>query len=539
VAVLALVLPVSGLAASAGSTSGKDQGSGSALVPQALLDQAKANPSQLFNVVVTGQKGRSSATIANDVNSGRSDGQGKLKRQFRSINGVSASLSGADLLKLADNSHVRSIVPDQKLGLLDYQNDEMWRTSTGVSSLWSHPATVCAVNALGVQIDPLCKAVAAFVAPQAPAIAVVDSGIDPNHAADFGSRILARADMVGDGKSGDPVGHGTMVAGVAAGANSSYPGVAQNAPLLDVRVADSSGQASTSTIIAGLDWILANKSQYNIRVVNMSLGSTSAASIAFNPLDQAVEKLWLSGIVVVASAGNAGSATGPVDIGAPANDPFIITVGAIDPNATASTADDFRAPWSSYGITPDGFAKPELAAPGRFMLAPVSSGSLLPTNEPTRVVAPGYMWMSGTSFAAPVVSGSAAQVLAYHPSFTPDQVKGALLASATALPTQAGTGFGEVNAAKAVAVASPPNPNEHLNDFVTTDPTTGAPTFNSDAWHTTVQTQSNWIESNWVQSNWVQSNWVQSNWVQSNWIESNWIESNWIESNWIESNWIE
>src|SRR5919204_1352120 len=290
VAVLALVLPVSGLAASAGSTSGKDQGSGSALVPQALLDQAKANPSQLFNVVVTGQKGRSSATIANDVNSGRSDGQGKLKRQFRSINGVSASLSGADLLKLADNSHVRSIVPDQKLGLLDYQNDEMWRTSTGVSSLWSHPATVCAVNALGVQIDPLCKAAAAFVAPQAPAIAIVDSGIDPNHAADFGSRILARADMVGDGKSGDPVGHGTMVAGVAAGANSSYPGVAQNAPLLDVRVADSSGQASTSTIIAGLDWILANKSQYNIRVVNMSLGSNSAASVAFNPLDQAVEK---------------------------------------------------------------------------------------------------------------------------------------------------------------------------------------------------------------------------------------------------------
>jgi serine protease AprX len=535
VAVLALVLPVSGLAASAGNGVGNGQGSGSALVPQSLLDQAAANPSGMFNVVVTANLGTSSASAGSDVNNeNKSDGHGKLKRQFRSVNGVSASVSGKTLLKLAKKSWVQSIVPDQNLGLLDYKNEEMWRVSSGVNSLWSHAAKVCAVNLLGVQIDPLCTAVPAFVAPQAPAIAIVDSGIDSTKAADFGSRILARADMVGDGASGDPVGHGTMVAGVAAGANASYPGVAQNAPLVDVRVADSSGQAPTSNIIAGLDWILAHKDQYNIRVVNMSLGSTSASSIAFNPLDKAVEKLWLSGIVVVASSGNAGDPNGPVPIGAPANDPFIITVGGLDLNNTAGTSDDFRIPWSSYGVTADGFVKPDIAASGRFMIGPVPANSALATKEPDRVVAPGYMWMSGTSFASPVVAGAAAQVLAAHPSYTPDQVEGALLSSTTKLLGQRGTGFGEVNAAKAVAVVSPPNPNAGLNAFKTTDATTGTPVFGASAWHDTVRTQSNWVQSNWVASNWVESNWVASNWVESNWVESNWVESNWVESNWVE-----
>jgi hypothetical protein len=129
-------------------------------------------------------------------------------------------------------------------------------------------------------------------------------------------------------------------------------------------------------------------------------------------------------------------------------------------------------------------------------------------------------------------------VLAYHPSFTPDQVKGALLSSTTRLVGQKGTGFGEVNAAAAVAVSNPPVTNQHLNDFVTADPNGGS-MFDPSAWHNTVQTQSNWVASNWVASNWVESNWVASNWVESNWVESNWVESNWVESNWVESNWVE
>src|SRR5262249_57933196 len=154
-------------------------------------------------------------------------------------------------------------------------------------------------------------------------------------------------------------------------------------------------------------------------------------SVMYDLLDQAVEKLWLAGVVVVTAAGNyaeGGQASGVVY--APANDPFVITVGATDMNETVGIDDDFNAPWSAYGYTPDGFLKPELGAPGRHMDGAVRTDATMYTEHPERVVEPGYMWMSGTSFAAPVVAGAAADLLALNPSWTPDDVKGALMLTA-------------------------------------------------------------------------------------------------------------
>ena len=232
-----------------------------------------------------------------------------------------------------------------------------------------------------------------------------------------------------------------MVAGVAAGASALYPGGAPNAQLVDVRTADGNGESLTSDVIAGIDWILAHRAQYGIRVVNLSMVGNTQTSFLSDPLNKAVERLWFSGIVVVAAAGNNGTGTGEVDMSAaPGNDPFVITVGAIDQAQTSATGDDFVPPWSSYGHTVDGFAKPELSAPGRYLVMPVPPASTIATALPDRVVAPGYMWMSGTSFAAPVVSGAAAQLLARHPDWTPDQVKGALMQTARALGAAAGAG---------------------------------------------------------------------------------------------------
>jgi serine protease AprX len=315
---------------------------------------------------------------------------------------------------------------------------------------------------------------------------------------------------------------------------------------VNVRVADSQGQAQTSDIIAGLNWILQNENALHIGVVNMSLGSASSATIAFDPIDQAVEQLWLNGIVVVVAAGNAGLPNAPVPIGSPANDPFVITVGALDLRKTTQTTDDFRAPWSSYGTTDDGFAKPELSAPGRYMVEPVPNGSLLTTQHKDRLgkgnalpLDAGYMWMSGTSFAAPIVSGAAAQVLAFHPNWTPDQVKGALMDTASPIArgsASVGTGAGEVNAAAAVGDVLPGNPNAGLDAWVTTDPVTGSPYFDAGAWHDDVNsTTSNWVTSNWVRTVGVSSNWVRSNWVASNWVASNWVQSNWVSTSFVQS----
>jgi serine protease AprX len=494
------------------------------VVPESLLAQAAASPERSFRVILQGRRAIASATLADFVtrgdNSSWSDTtkKGRLRRQFRVISGVSVSLTGSDLLKLARNVFIASIVPDAPVATTG------WQESIGVPSLWSHAASTCG-------LAPLCSPVSAYLAPQAPAIAVVDSGVDATKAVDFGARVVARQDFVGDGAVGDPEGHGTMVAGVAAGASTATTGggVAQNAPIVDVRVAGAQGQAYTSDVVAGLDWVLANKARYGIGVVNLSLAGTSEASVLYDPLDQAVEKLWLNGLVVVAAAGNHGSADGPVKMPAPGNDPFVITVGAVDTNGTDAPGDDFRAPWSAYGYTADGFLKPELTAPGRHMVMPVPDGAFIPGEVPDRVVAPGYMWMSGTSFAAPAVAGAAAQLLALHPDWTPDLVKGALLASAARLGSE-GTGIGEVDAAAAAAVASPPNPNENLDTFVQADPATGLQVFGAANWTAAVSTSANWTSANWTSANWTSANWTSANWTSANWTSANWTSANWTSA---------
>ncbi|MDX6473736.1 MAG: serine protease AprX, partial [Gaiellaceae bacterium] len=207
---------------------------------------------------------------------------------------------------------------------------------------------------------------------------------------------------------------------------------------------------------------------------------------------------------VVAAAGN--YAVDGTESGvryAPANDPFVITVGAADVGGTVTTADDVAAPWSAYGSTPDGFAKPELGAPGRYLVAAVPPGATLPLQYPERVVEPGYMQLSGTSFAAPVVSGAALALIALHPEWTPDQVKGALMVTAQPTAGGAALGVGEVDAAAAAAVTSPPNPNLALDAYVGPDPAGGpVPVFDAEAWGTDAAPSSTWATEAWGTEAW-------------------------------------
>ena len=157
--------------------------------------------------------------------------------------------------------------------------------------------------------------------------------------------------------------------------------------------------------------------------------AASGVGVQNDPLDRAVEKLWLNGVVVVAAAGNYAIDGAESGVGfAPANDPFVITVGASDTNGTVTPTDDFAAPWSAWGSHAGRL--PQAGAGGtRARAQRAGADGLLDVHQsfPSRKVADGYMWMSGTSFAAPIVSGAAATVLSRHPDWTPDQVKGALM----------------------------------------------------------------------------------------------------------------
>jgi serine protease AprX len=495
-----LVVPVAG-SASTGNT-GNDSG---AFVPPSLLAKAAANPAQTFDVIVQGDKGSSSS----DVSSAVSKQNGHGMRSFMSIAGVQATISGKDLLKLARHPHIVAITRDAPVSSAGYQDSTMWQDSTDMSILQN-------------AFDPNTGEITG-PAPQAPAIAIVDSGVQSR--SDFGSRLVASVSICSlcTDSAQDAEGHGTMVAGIAAG-SGDYAGGAPNAPLVSIRTANANGESRTSDVVAAADWILAHAAQYNIRVANFSLAGASDTSIRIDPLDKAVEALWLKGIVVVAAAGNHGNG-GPVNMSyAPGNDPFVITVGALDQNGTSDPSDDTVPSWSAYGKTMDGFGKPDLSAPGRYMLAPTPMDGTIAKTVPDRVLAPGYMWMSGTSFSTPVVSAAAAQILARHPGFTPDQVKGALMLAANYLPNASGNsaGVGEIDAGVASTLDDPPNPNVGLYQFVTSNPVTGLRTFDTASWASFLASGASWAQASWAEASWAEASWNSASWAEASWAEASW-----------------
>ena len=288
-------------------------------------------------------------------------------------------------------------------------------------------------------------------------VAVVDTGISATDpyvfmGPDGNSRIVAQVSVNRSARSTrDGYGHGTHVAGIVAGDDSlstgQYVGIAPGANLVNVKVADDRGNSSLADVIAGLEYVYDNRFTYNIRVVNLSLTSSVAQSYQVDPLDAAVEFLWFNGIFVVSAAGNLGTAPDAVGY-APANDPFVLSVGTVDDGATKTRHDDVPTTWSSSGITQDGFSKPELLAPGRGIVSAVDTSSYLYNTYSSGIVKTNFFRLSGTSMSAGVMSGVAALVLQRHPDWAPGQLKCVLIDTSKDL-TKPYKQFSVVNAEKA------------------------------------------------------------------------------------------
>jgi serine protease AprX len=301
------------------------------------------------------------------------------------------------------------------------------------------------------------------VTGQGITVAVVDSGIAAHPA--LAQRVVANVSFVsGDPSVGDAYGHGTHVAGIITGAGSAASrvtplytgGIAPGANLVNVRVLGADGTGLTSDAIAGIEWAIANKKKFNIRVINISFGHPVMEPAATDPLCEAVADAVQAGIVVVAAAGNSGkTADGHMVLGSitsPGNSPLALTVGALNTFGTARRSDDAVASYSSRGPTRfDLTVKPDVAAPGNKIVSLQADGSFLATFYPTLHVAGSasnaYMSLSGTSMAAPMVSGGIALLLQGAPGLTPPQVKLAIQNGATYVSSGGlmGAGAGSVN----------------------------------------------------------------------------------------------
>jgi serine protease AprX len=504
-------------------------------VQSSLLSAIQQNPKQTFDVILMGSPAGNSHGLlakiqrdqaADGSSSSDSVGTTDVRAEYDSINGIHAQLTGRKLLRIIKRGLVSSIVANEPVQAsavtLPYTNTQRWPWVINAPIDWNTQAT--ALNM--------------------PTIAIVDSGIDAKRA-DFGSRVLTQINFASlpPNSPGDPYGHGTFVASIAAGGAAGLAGVAPSAKLISLDVLNDQGQGTSADVVAACDWILQHKDAYNIRVVNLSLHTANRASVFFDPLDQAVEKLWLNGVTVVTASGNYaqnGQASGVPF--APANDPFVITVGAADIQNTIGMNDDVAAPWSAWGYTADGFLKPDLSAPGRYVIGATPNGATLMAQRPDRVVSNspggGAMQLSGTSFSAPMVAGAAAMLLAQHPSWTPDQVKGALMVSAAATPAAVpgSLGVGELNVAAARKVLNPPNPNAGLDQFVTTD-SSGSRVFNSAAWQSAAQANAAWGSAAWSDAAWASAAWASAAWSDAAWSDAAWASAAWASAAWSDAAW--
>lgn len=256
-------------------------------------------------------------------------------------------------------------------------------------------------------------------------IVVMDTGIAPH--ADFGKRILAFHDFC-NGRLGiyDDNGHGTHVSGIIAGdgrmsrdtgGRCIYSGMAPAAKLIMLKVLDGKGNGNTSTVLRGIEWIARNKDIYNIKLLNISVGMLpSAGAKEQRELLDAVDDIWKRGIMVVAAAGNNGPKQNTVTI--PGISRKVLTVGSCDDtkpeteakNKTRTAGGGLKNGYSSMGPTACCIVKPEILAPGTNITSCGMDGR-------------GYQVKSGTSMAAPVVTGALALAFQKYPYLKPAEMK--------------------------------------------------------------------------------------------------------------------
>ena len=279
-------------------------------------------------------------------------------------------------------------------------------------------------------------------------IAVLDTGVSPVFdLVKPKNRIIAFKDFInGQKEPYDDNGHGTHVAGIAAGngwmSGGKYSGIASEANIIGIKILDKSGGGGSGEVLAGLQWVLDNRMKFGIRIVNLSMGTVEAHSK--DPLVKAVEAAWDAGIVITVAAGNNGPKPGSVT--SPGISRKVVTVGSSDDKNSVQIWGDTLENFSGRGPTLDCIVKPDLLAPGTNIVSCLSADVSISSTSHSKikVVDNHYLQMSGTSMSTPIVAGAIALLLEKHPTLTPNDVKYMLKQCATPLdypPNQQGWGL--------------------------------------------------------------------------------------------------
>jgi serine protease AprX len=471
---------------------------------------------------------------------------GTVARHIGILRGFVARVPSGGVATLRGSPGVHSVTPDGRLHLhSDLDGDGPITYAPGnptkAGSYWSQGYT-------GKGVD----------------VALIDSGVVPVDGLTAQGKVINGPDLSFESQSPDlryldTFGHGTHMAGIIAGGRVRSAGdvlfnmgVAPEARLLSLKVADVNGVTDVSQVIAAIDWVVQHRNDngMNIRVLNLSFGTDGTQDYKLDPLSYAVEVAWHKGIVVVVSGGNTGFGTNKLNN--PAYNPYVIAVGALDTKGTNMGTDDAVASFSSCG---NAARRPDLVAPGTSVLSLRDPGSKLDVSHPGARVEDKFFKGSGTSQAAAVVSGAAALVINQRPSATPDQVKALLTSTAAPLPLAdpncQGAGTLNLRAARdaptplAAVQAFPPSTglgtlegargSVHITDGTTE--LRGEQDIFGTAWDAPTWAAQSLAGTSWVGGTWNGNQWAANAWSGMSWSGMSWGGMSWGGMSWGGMSW--
>jgi serine protease AprX len=501
----------------------------------ALLAEATAHPGSTLSVIV-----RETAPGSSDAERLVRSLGGDVTRQLTIVGGFAAHIPAGSLRDLVRSTSIARIWGDARI---DMAGDKTGKYDTSApNTIWRQvirvPGATEKYNGAGV------------------GVALLDTGVVP--VPDLVNHVGYRVDLTPEADGYDRYGHGTHLAGIIAGDGTSsggaYRGIAPGANLVSVKVAGWNGATDVSVVIAGLQWIVSHRAEFNIRVANLSFGTNSKQPYALDPLDYAVEQTWFSGILVVVSAGNQGSAPGTVT--KPADDPYVLTVGAADLKNTLDAKDDTVADFSSLGPTQDGVIKPDILAPGITIVSDRDLGSTIDQLHPSADLDQNYIKGTGTSQAAAIVSGVAALMFQAYPGLTPDVAKATLMGTAVEknLALQPGGGVGLVNAEEAVkAAASWKFLKLPANQALVPSTGLGSLEASRGSLHVYADVDGDgvpelvtgevdvlgrpWVANGWGANSWGTNGWGGSSWSANGWGANSWGGMSWDANSWGANGW--
>ena len=459
---------------------------------------------------------------------------------------------------LATADSLSSAASGSCAGSYDPDTDTLYRTTqyTGATAYWSAGYT-------GAGVD----------------VAIIDTGVSPVEGLATPGKLIYGPDLSLESQSPafrylDTNGHGTFMAGIIAGKDSTltapyadapashFRGVAPDARILSVKVGVADGGVDVSQVIAAIDWVVQHKTDngMNIRVLNLSYGTDSTQAYTVDPLAFAIEQAWKAGIFVVAATGNEGFVAHAGSLTSPAYDPKIFAVGASDSMGTAGTCDDIVPAFSSTGSNS---RTPDVVAPGTHIVSLRVPGSYIDQNYgPTGYVSDRFFRGSGTSAAAAFTSGEAALVIQQRPAITPDQLKKLFLDSGRLLngfsANKQGAGVVEMATMLGTATINPPNAwkriswsygigslelsrgTDHLSDdgvLLTGERDIFGHAFNSAAMAILEAARNSWSGGTWNGNSWSGNSWSGSSWSGNSWSGNSWSGNSWSGSSWSGNSW--